>query len=190
MATVTKEQLSQALRDLAARRDDRRAWEIVFTGSWATALAVAHRVLRGQLEVAKDVAQEVFRRVVQYCNFEELQDAEVFLAYLRAVSLNAARDALRQLAPRGIEIPIDELERGTAQRGWPETPEQVLLAKLLREELLAQLDPINRQLFQLLIEGYSPDEIATLLGLSYSNVGVRLHRLRQVLRNYLAKKDP
>lgn len=189
MATVTKEQLSQALQDLAMRRDDTRAWEIVITGSWATAVAVAHRVLRGQLEPAQDVAQEVFRRIVQYCNFQELQDADEFLAYLRAVSLNASRDALRRLAPRAADVPLEEIETGRESRSRPETPEEILLARQLREELLDQLNPIDQQLLQLLIEGYSLDEIAARLGLSYSNAGVRLHRLRQVLRNYIAEKD-
>jgi RNA polymerase sigma factor (sigma-70 family) len=188
MATVTKEQLSQALQDLAMRRDDPRAWEIVITGSWATALAVAHRVLRGQLEPAQDVAQEVFRRIVQYCNFQELQDGDAFLAYVRAVSLNAARDALRRLVPRAAEVPLEELETGRTPRSGPETPDEILLAQQLREELLAQLDPTDQQLLQLLIEGYSLGEIATRLRLSYSNAGVRLYRLREFLRNYITEK--
>ena len=188
MATVTKEQLSQALQDLAMRRDDPRAWDIVITGSWATALAVAHRVLRGQLEPAQDVAQEVFRRIVQYCNFVELQDGDAFLAYVRAVSLNAARDALRQLAPRAADAPLEELATGGEIRGRPDTPEEILLAQQFREELLAQLDPTDQKLLQLLIAGYSLGEIAKRLGLTYSNAGVRLYRLRGLLRNYITEK--
>jgi len=170
------------------RRDDPRAWEIVITGSWGTALAVAHRVLRGQLEPAQDVAQEVFRRIVQYCNFQELQDADEFLAYLRAVSLNASRDALRRLAPRAADVPLEDLETGREPRSRPETPEEILLARQLREELLAQLDPTDQKLLQLLIAGYSLGEIAKRLGLTYSNAGVRLYRLREFLRDYITEK--
>ena len=83
MAT-TKEQLINALRRLATNRDDSEAWEILFTASWATALTAAHRVLRGELDLAQDVAQEAFRRVVRYCDFLEIRDADAFLAYLAA----------------------------------------------------------------------------------------------------------
>jgi len=189
MEPVTKEQLTEALQRLARARDDQQAWQILFAGSWATGLSASHRVLRGELDLAKDVTQEAFKRIVHYCNFGELDDADAFLAYLRAVCRNTARDALRQLVPDARALPLEELETTAPKRGLPDTPEQLLRAKQLQDQLLTKLDREDQQLLKLLVEGYSLSEIASRLGLSYPNAGVRLHRLRKTLRNYLKNKD-
>lgn len=46
-------------------------------------------------------------------------------------------------------------------------------------EQIGRLNPIDRSLFLLLLEGYSYSEIAELIGISASNVGVRIHRIKQ-----------
>lgn len=48
-------------------------------------------------------------------------------------------------------------------------------------EQLAQLDPLDRSLALLLLDGLSYREMSETLGLSESHVGVRLHRLKQHL---------
>ena len=67
METVTKSQLTQALRRLAAERSDQEAWRVLFLGAWGTGLSAANRTLRGQVELAKDVTQEAFQRLIKYC---------------------------------------------------------------------------------------------------------------------------
>lgn len=49
-------------------------------------------------------------------------------------------------------------------------------------EQIAQLDPIDRSVCLLLLDGFSYKEIAALLGISESNVGVKIHRIKQHLR--------
>lgn len=46
---------------------------------------------------------------------------------------------------------------------------------------IAQLDPINRSVSLLLLEGYSYKEMADIVGLSESNIGVRIHRIKRAL---------
>lgn len=46
---------------------------------------------------------------------------------------------------------------------------------------IAQLDPIDRSLSLLLLEGFSYKEMAEIVGMSESNVGVRIHRIKQHL---------
>jgi len=61
--------------------------------------------------------------------------------------------------------------------------------RLLPEEVLslagAAIEPDDKKLFNLLLEGRSLGEAAAQLGLSYSTAGVRLHRLRHTLRKLL-----
>lgn len=50
---------------------------------------------------------------------------------------------------------------------------------------IAQLDEIDRALTLLLLDGLTYQEMATTLGLSESNVGVKIHRIK----HYLAEKS-
>ena len=46
---------------------------------------------------------------------------------------------------------------------------------------IAQLEPIDRSVCLLLLDGYSYKEIAALTGISESNVGVKIHRIKKHL---------
>jgi RNA polymerase sigma-70 factor (ECF subfamily) len=48
-------------------------------------------------------------------------------------------------------------------------------------EQIAQLNPIDRSVCLLMLDGFSYKEIADLLGISESNVGVKIHRVKQHL---------
>lgn len=190
METVTKSRLTEALRRLAADRRDEEAWRALFLGAWGTGLSAANRTLRGQVELAKDVTQEAFQRLIKYCDFQELQDPDAFLAYFRAVCRNVARDALARLAPElAAQVPLEELDTASPRLEKPATPEELARGEQLKGELLATLDPEDQQLFRLLIEGYTLPEVSDRLNLSYANAAVRLHRLRLRLRNYMKSKN-
>jgi RNA polymerase sigma factor (sigma-70 family) len=190
METVTKSRLAEALRRLATDRSDQEAWRILFLGAWGTGLSASNRTLRGQVELAKDVTQEAFQRLIKYCDFQELQDPDAFLPYFRAVCRNVARDALRRLAPElAAQVPLEELDTASPRVEQPATPEQLARAEQLKRELLAALDSEDQQLLRLLIEGYSLPEVSGRLNLSYANAAVRLHRLRVLLRNYMKDKN-
>ena len=55
------------------------------------------------------------------------------------------------------------------------------------QQLINQLDEINRALILLYLEGYAQDEIAQMVGLSVSNVGTRILRIKQRLREQAAE---
>ncbi len=48
-------------------------------------------------------------------------------------------------------------------------------------EQIAQFEPIDRSLCLLMFDGFSYKEMAELLGISESNVGVKMHRIKQRL---------
>ena len=48
-------------------------------------------------------------------------------------------------------------------------------------EQIAQLDPIDRSICLLMLDGFSYKEMAGLIGTSESNVGVKIHRIKQHL---------
>jgi len=48
-------------------------------------------------------------------------------------------------------------------------------------EQIGQLEPIDRSVCLLLLDGFSYKEMAGMLGISESNVGVKVHRIKQYL---------
>jgi RNA polymerase sigma-70 factor (ECF subfamily) len=48
-------------------------------------------------------------------------------------------------------------------------------------EQIGQLEPIDRSVCLLMLDGYKYREIADILGISESNVGVKVHRIKQHL---------
>jgi RNA polymerase sigma-70 factor (ECF subfamily) len=74
--------------------------------------------------------------------------------------------------------PLDDLVDSSA------TPEQRLQQRDLHQ-LIATLDPLNRSLLLLWLDDLSYRDIGDVLGLSESNVGVRINRLKTRLRSQL-----
>jgi RNA polymerase sigma-70 factor, ECF subfamily len=54
---------------------------------------------------------------------------------------------------------------------------------------IAELDEVNRSLALLLLDGYSYREMSAILGLTESNVGVKINRLKSALAEKLAKES-
>lgn len=57
-----------------------------------------------------------------------------------------------------------------------------LASRDLREFLFAQLEPQDRRIFEYYLEGYSYEEIAELLAMPKSTIGVKILRVRRKLR--------
>ena len=54
------------------------------------------------------------------------------------------------------------------------------------QKLLAQMDEMNRALVVLFLDGFSYEQIADVIGISASNVGTRLNRIKQQLQRDFA----
>lgn len=55
----------------------------------------------------------------------------------------------------------------------------------LLQRLVAQLDEMTRALLVLYLEGYSHAEMAGILGISVTNTGTRINRLKQRFKDEL-----
>lgn len=56
-------------------------------------------------------------------------------------------------------------------------------------QCIAELDEVNRSLALLLLDGYSYREMSSILGLTESNVGVKINRIKSLLAQKLAKES-
>jgi DNA-directed RNA polymerase specialized sigma24 family protein len=126
---------------------------------------------------------------MRYADFRDITEPDIFLSYLKAVSRNAALDALRRLALRTRQFELDlSLAPGDPSDVLP-TPEEIYLARELRDELLGHLDNESQYLLDMLVDGYALGEISEKLGISYSAAGVRVHRLRDRVRKYMKERQ-
>ncbi|HEY1124319.1 MAG TPA: RNA polymerase sigma factor [Sphingobium sp.] len=56
-------------------------------------------------------------------------------------------------------------------------------------ERIAELDEVNRSLALLMLDGFSYRDMSQILGLSESNVGVKINRIKATLADQLAKEE-
>ena len=110
---------------------------------------------------------------------------KVYLGRLvRHLSIDRLRTNTRQKRNREFDVALDEL----ADCALPEEEDVTALTAAL-DEFLEGLEPTDRKLFVgRYWHLYPVSKLAQAYGLSESNTSVRLHRLRERLRNYLTER--
>jgi RNA polymerase sigma-70 factor (ECF subfamily) len=155
--------------DLMARvmREDRLAYEALYA-RWRKPLFRFLCRRTGCLGTAEEALQETWLRV--YRHRATYDRRRRFKSWLFAIAANCGRDAWpARPVPLFIEPQHDE----------PHDLRDRLL------EGLALLDPEERRLLLLAVEGFDGPEIATMLGISPGAVRMRLTRARQRMREQL-----
>ena len=130
---------------------------------------------------AEELVQEIFLAVWQALpNFRGEANIRSFIARIahnRAIS-HVAREVR---APRAV--PLDE-----AMPSLAPTPEDDAAASNARAKLEAAVQhlPLNQKMVvSLALEGFSPEEVADVLGITASAASVRLHRAKTALEQML-----
>lgn len=115
------------------------------------------------------------------------EDTWLYRVALNTALLHGRREAGRRRAAEALaHEPRPPAVAGPSP--GPEAVERRHRIERLRQALL-RLDPADRALVTLHLEELSYRQIAEVTGLSESNVGVRLHRIRKRLAGWLAGDD-
>lgn len=138
-------------------------------------LALSHLQSR---EDAEDVVHDVFAKYLE--SVGKLKDAEHERAWLIKVTVNACRDFLRKKKYRTY-IAIDEIQEIAAKDTEP-LPEVFEMVAVLPEKY-------KTVIVLHYLEGYSVDEISSIIGVSASAIKMRLSRGREVLKKYMEKEE-
>ena len=160
------------------RRGDELAWEELVRRHQARVYGVALGYT-GNVEEARDVAQEVFVRV--WKRLDSCPDPALFLPWLIRVARNACVDHLRRrkARPPAQDVPAEEL-RGLAHPG--PRPDEQLEASSRRDlvyRALQALSEINREIILLKdVQGLALEEIASMLNVPLGTVKSRTNRAR------------
>jgi RNA polymerase sigma-70 factor (ECF subfamily) len=178
-----------------AKSGDYPAFEALVSKYERSMYALARRIV-GNVEDAEDVVQDTFSSVVQHLG--EFREESSFYTWLSRIATNQALKVLRKR--RGLPtIPLDEtrdedamaLPRPEFIAPWSQDPLEAgkdLSIRALVEQALHELDEKYRVVFVLRdLQGLSTEAAANALGITESNLKVRLLRARLQLRERLTR---
>lgn len=156
-------------------------------------LALARRVL-GDRALAEDAVQDAFQNAFRA--LDGFQERSSLKTWLHRITVNASLTILRR-QKRLAEEPIDDYlpefnqHKCRIEADWPHlaSVDEIMHSQRLRSLVKRGMDALPdayRIVLQLRdIEEYNTREVAELLGISESNVKVRLHRARSALKKRL-----
>jgi RNA polymerase sigma-70 factor (ECF subfamily) len=177
---------------------DERAFAEIVIHRQKKVFNIAYRML-GNLEEAKDLAQEVFISVFE--SIKDLKEETKFDAWLTQVTLNHCRNRWKYLKRRqyfnsdSLDDPI-EAEDGDMPKaiydpsGNPETLFEKKMVQQLIQRGLQKLKEDQRELLVLRdLQGFSYEEMGELLGLPEGTIKSRLHRARMDMKKVLERSS-
>ena len=164
------------LERLTADPSDASAWAELYERYWSFVFAVAYSRSRGARELAEDIAQDVFVRLLRAKPFDRIPGSAALRSFLYVMTENTAKSQMARLQSRresplleSVEAPVE----GSVETQWD------------IERATQALAPIDQKILSLVVSGMRLKEVASATGLSYSNAAVRLHRLRKLLHRLL-----
>ncbi|MFL6311379.1 MAG: RNA polymerase sigma factor [Terriglobales bacterium] len=184
---MTASMFHEIVRRLGNSRSDSEAWKALTQILGPTLLATAYRILRGNLPLAEDATQESFLRLFLYAHFEDFSDnPDAFRSYALVTCRNMSRNYLRQLLQNPeVSCEVDLLEQASSSS---QDPESIAVGSSMLAGMVLRLDEDSRELLDLVLQGYTIQEISERLSLTYGNVAVQIHRLRVEIAKWLKKQ--
>jgi len=175
---------------------DEKAFTEIVLRSQKKVFNIAYRML-GNLEEAKDLAQEVFISVFE--SVKDLKEEIKFDAWLTQITLNHCRNRWKYLKRRryfksdSLDDPI-ETEDGSMPRAIvdpSDNPEILYEKKSIQQFIqrgLLKLKEDQRELLVLRdLQGFSYEEMGELLSLPVGTIKSKLHRSRMDLKEILER---
>ena len=129
----------------------------------------------------KDLYQDVVYQL--WKSFDSFRAESKISTWMYRIALNTALTRLKKSKRMGNTISIDRVVMQQTDNYNPEFEEKL---KVLYTHI-KQLNVIEKGLMLLLLEGKKYDEIAEITGLSPSNVGTKISRIKQKLTKQIIK---
>jgi RNA polymerase sigma-70 factor (ECF subfamily) len=142
--------------------------------------AIIARICRAYAETEVDF-QDYFQEVCLqlWKSRDNFRQQAQLSTWIYRVSLNVCLSLIRRKNKR--EIPMDEMERPVVA-GLRESDDEREDQLAALYQAIRQLKKADRALILLYLEERTYDEMAQILGISISNVGVRINRIKERLK--------
>lgn len=124
-------------------------------------------------EEVNDLFQEILIRL--WLGFDQFEKRSSASTWVYRIALNTAINCDKRSKRRPQTIPLrSDID--------PYDPRDTSLEQMRQlHALINQLDVMDRGLVLLWLEGIDYDEIASIMGISVANVGIKLHRIKEKL---------
>jgi RNA polymerase sigma-70 factor (ECF subfamily) len=166
-----------------AKAGDRSACEAIVQQFSPMVFRLISRFFRTREDV-EDLAQDVFLKV--FARIDQVRPDENFPGWLARVAVNTCYDELRKARRRKVAMETYGPDMTTEPSVAPREPDSFGKARLA----VQQLDPKLRiPLLLKEVEEMSVEEIARIMGLTQTNVKVRLFRARKKLQSILGETE-
>ncbi|MBX2923686.1 MAG: RNA polymerase sigma factor [Chitinophagaceae bacterium] len=138
-------------------------------------------------EVSNDAFVKIFKAFSKF-DYQHASNPEMLLmAWMRRIVINTAIDHIRIAQSQKKHYPITE-EIWEGKEPETRSDDQLLYKEMI--ELIRKLSPSYRAVFNMyVIDGYSHQEIAAILGISVGTSKSNLARARAFLQKYLVKDN-
>lgn len=182
----------ELVRALAQAPDDQALWGRLYDKLRPGVYYAAYRACRGATELARDLVQGAFERLIRYGDLGSFETDAQLAAYLRAIVWRLALAEMRRLAVTTRLEPNDGEELPSP---FTASDSDAEFAAADLKSLAQGLTDDDRELLGQVVVGRTLTEIADSAGISYSAAAVRVHRLKNKLREKTnsygeSSKDP
>jgi RNA polymerase sigma-70 factor (ECF subfamily) len=166
-----------------AKAGDSSAHEAIVKQFSSMVFRLCSRFFRSREDV-EDIAQDVFLKV--FSRIDQIRPDENFPGWLARVTVNTCYDELRKTRRRKAAMETYGPEMAGEQSVAPQEPDSLGKARMA----LQRLDPKLRiPLVLKEVDEMSVEEIARTMGLTQTNVKVRLFRARKKLQTMLGGSE-
>ena len=126
---------------------------------------------------AKEDEQDLYQEIIYqlWKSFNSFRNESKISTWMYRIALNTSIANLNKAKKRGIQLPISETLLNTPD--FSDGSKQEKVDALYAE--IRKLDPIEKGIILLHLEGNNYDEIAAITGFTSTNVGTRLSRIKQ-----------
>lgn len=126
--------------------------------------------LHDQDDLFQEISLQVWKSIPEFHNESKPS------TWIYRVALYTATVWVRKEKTRPPTEPLAEMEYTLSVTDQPRDDRSDWLY-----QQIGQLEPIDRSICLLLLDGYSYNEMADILGISANNVGIKVHRIKQYL---------
>ncbi len=128
-----------------------------------------------QQDLYQDIVYQLWK------SFESFRGEAKISTWMYRIALNTALTRIRKGKRKGYSVSIDKVVLEQTENYDPEFEER--LRKLYHQ--IGQLNVLEKAIMLLLLEGKKYKEIAKITGLTSSNVGTRISRIKEKLKSQL-----
>ena len=154
------------------------------TAAYATALERLARAYEPDSERRRDLLQEIhFALWRSFGGFDGRCSLRTWI--YRVAHNTATSQVLRRKSHAPTLVGLDDLEALPDDPPDPTNPQAIADGRLAMERLLRlihRLQPIDRQIILLYLEGMDAASIGEITGVSAGNVATKVHRIKSILK--------